>query len=426
MKRTIRNTIIRIAIIGVLTAALILVASKYRPSWAESSEQRADREITQNNDLTLWYYDEALTPYVNQLSTDYFRKEGLRVGCELVSVVSFFEKINEANVNGGDTPDLYITDTTRLEQAYLGSVAKQNAYPDIYTLENYSVKSLTSILYNGKQVAYPLCFDMEYFVYNKDYMEKAPLTFTQITNESESFTKQTESPVDMVILYDVSDLLFNYHFLGGSVNLGGDAGDDDTSISLDAEELLPAMQAYQAFAQKAKINIDRTTYDLAENSFVFGRSMCSILKCSSLEALNREHTNYAIAPMPKVSADVDSKALSTTFCVCVNPMSKNVSAAEKLAKYMTYDNTSSIYSLTGYMSCKRMDYSEAGFAEVYALYDDTASLPKFIETEELWRDMKTLLNQLAKDTEADPSDALTTFVDSVYSQLATRTGQEHK
>ncbi len=426
MKRTVRNYIIRIAIIGVFTVALILVASKYRPSWAESSEQRADREIVQNNDLTLWYYDEDLTPYVDQLKADYFRKEGLRVGCELVSVVSFFEKINERNVNGSDSPDLYIIDTTRLEQAYLGSLAKQNAYPELYTLANYSVKSLTSILYGGKQVAYPLCFDMEYFVYNKDYMEKAPLTFTQISNESESFTKQADSPVDMVILYDISDLLFNYHFIGGSIDLGGEAGDDDTSIRIDSESLLSALEIYKSFAEKAKINMSRTTYDLVENSFVFGRSMCSILKCSSLEALNREHTNYEIAPMPQVSAQIGSNALSTTFCVCVNPMSKNVSGAEELAKYMTYDNTSSIYSLTGFMSCKRMDYSEAGFDEVYALYDDTASLPKFLETEELWRDMKKMLNQLAGDPETNSSDVLSTFVDAVYSQLATRTGQEHK
>ena len=245
MKRTVRNYIIRIAIIAVLTAALILIASSLRPTWEESTEQRADREIAQNNDLVLWYYDDDLTAYVEQLKDDFFRKTGLRIGSKLVSVVSFFEDINRKNIEGQDAPDLYITDSTRLEQAYLGSVAKLNAFPEIYTLQNYSVKSLSSILYGGKQVAYPLCFDMEYFVYNKEYMNKAPVSFSQLARESEIFVKQPESPVDMVILYDLSDLLYNYHFIGSSMNLGGETGDDDRAIKIDNETMLSALSAYQ-------------------------------------------------------------------------------------------------------------------------------------------------------------------------------------
>lgn len=424
MKRTVRNYIIRIVIIGLFTAALILLANHFRPSWAESTEQRADQEIEQDYDLVLWYYDEDLKPYVEQLKSDYFRMAGLRVGCEQVSVVSFFENINQKNVSGEGAPDLYITDSTRLEQAYLGSVAKLNAFPEIYTLQNYSVKSLTSILYGGKQVAYPLCFDMEYFVYNKDYMESEPTSFSQIALDTQNFKKEADSPVDMIMLYDLSDLLFNYHFIGASLNLGGEAGDDDRSIALDESKLSAALNAYQGFTDIVNINLSTTTYDLAENSFIYGRSKCALLKCSSLAALNREHTNYAVARMPKVNATVPSKALSTTFCVCVNPKSEKTAQAEKLAKYMTYDNTSGIYGNTGFISCKRMEYSAPGFSDVYMLYDETASLPKFIETEELWRDLKQMLNGVAEDV--SPQDALSAFKNAVDSYFSTRTGQEDR
>lgn len=424
MRRTTRNTIIRIIIMAVLSAAVILIALKFRPSWAESTEQRGDREIQQDYDLTLWYYDESLTPYVEQLSQDYFRKEGLRIGCELVSVVSFFENMNKLNVDGDGAPDLYITDTSRLEQAYLGSLAKENAYPDIYSLKNYSVKALTSVRYGGKQVGYPLCFDMEYFAYNKDYLDRAPQSFEKIAADSESFVKQEESPVDMVILYDINDLLFNYHFIGSVLNLGGDAGDDDSSIEINKEQGINALTAYKDFTSKVNISRNTTTYELAENSFVFGRSMTAILKCSSLAALNREHTNFEIAKMPAVNDAIDSKALSTTWCVCVNPMTQNTKDAEKLAKYMTFDNTNSIYDLTGFMSCKRMDYTGAGYNEVYVLYDDTTSLPKFIETEEIWKDIKLMFQNVNDGTE--PQDAFNNLETSVYLQLATRTGQERQ
>ena len=424
MRRTTRNTIIRIIIMAVLSAAVILIALKFRPSWAESTEQRGDREIQQDYDLTLWYYDESLTPYVEQLSQDYFRKEGLRIGCELVSVVSFFENMNKLNVDGDGAPDLYITDTSRLEQAYLGSLAKENAYPDIYSLKNYSVKALTSVRYGGKQVGYPLCFDMEYFAYNKDYLDRAPQSFEKIAADSESFVKQEDSPVDMVILYDINDLLFNYHFIGSVLNLGGDAGDDDSSIEINKEQGINALTAYKDYTSKVNISRNTTTYELAENSFVFGRSMTAILKCSSLAALNREHTNFEIAKMPAVNDAIDSKALSTTWCVCVNPMTQNTKDAEKLAKYMTFDNTNSIYDLTGFMSCKRMDYTGAGYNEVYVLYDDTTSLPKFIETEEIWKDIKLMFQNVNDGTE--PQDAFNNLETSVYLQLATRTGQERQ
>ena len=170
--------------------------------------------------------------------------------------------------------------------------------------------------------------------------------------------------------------------------------------------------------------METTTYDLVENSFIYGRSMCAVLNCSSLAALNREHTNYEVISMPGVNATISSKPLSNTWCVCVNPKSQNVDAAEDLAKFMTYENTAGIYSKTGFLSCKRMDYSERGFKDVYQLYDQTDSLPKFIETEELWKDMKQMLNSVAGGTE--PNDALTLFLNSLYASMETRTGQEHK
>lgn len=424
MKRTVRNYIIRIAIVAILAAAVILIAAAYRPSWEESTEQRADREIEQEQDLLLWYYDASLTPYVEQMAADYFRKTGLRVGTKLVSVVSFFEDINSLNVSGGRAPDLYITDTSRLEQAYLGSVAKPNAYPDTYSLRNYSVKALTSVRYHDKMVAYPLCFDMAFFAYNRDYMDKAPASFAQIASESASFKKNADSPVDMVLLYEASDLLYNYQFIGNSLHLGGENGDDDRQLSVDGDALLTSLESYRDFSEKLNINLSTTSYDLAENSFVFGRSMSAILKCSSLTSMNREGTNYEICSMPPVTNGEASAPLSTTLCVCVNPMASDVKGAEELAKYMTFENTEKIYDLTGYLSCKRQEYASKGFGDVYLLYDETASLPKFIETEELWRDLKRMLNNVwnGEDVMQNYND----FSASFQLHLATRAGQEQK
>lgn len=418
MKRTVRNYVIRILIMAILAAVVILIANGVRPSWSESSEQRADTEITKKNDLILWYYDEDITPYVQQLASDYFRKNGIRVGCRLVSVVSFFEEINRLNVEGGDAPDLFITDTTRLEQAYLGSVAETNAYPDIYNLRNYSVKALTSVMYDGKMVAYPLCFDMAFFVYNQSYRKEAPESFEAIAKEAESFVKDPDSEKDMTILYDVTDLLFEYPFIGDSLSLGGETGDEDSEVSCDEKKGIASLQAYLDFQNKVKIDRTTTTYDLAENSFVFGRSEMALLKCRSLAVLNREKTPYQICAMPAVNSEIPSKALSSTLCVCVNPMSGHQNDAEELAKYMTYDHAEILYGLTGCLSARRLSYKEDGFEEVYDLYDQTASFPKFLETEDLFRDVKQMFDRLAEGDE--PKKVVESFKKALESQMTSR------
>ena len=419
MKRTVRNYVIRIVIMAILAAVVILIANEVRPSWSESSEQRADTEIAQKNDLILWYYDEDLTPYVEQLATDYFRKNGKRVGCKLVSVVSYFEEINRLNVEGGDAPDLFITDTTRLEQAYLGSVAAPNAFPDTYSLRNYPMKALTSVMYDGRMVAYPLCFDMGYFVYNPSYRKEAPQSFAEIAKAAEDFVKDPDSVKDMTILYDMTDLLFEYPFIGASLNLGGENGDAEAEVSCDLKQGIASLQAYLDFQEKVKIDRSTTTYDLVENSFVFGRSEMALLKCRSLALLNREKTPYQICPMPAVTGEIPSKALSSTLCVCVNPMSRNEKQAEDLAKYMTFDHAQILYGLTGCLSARRLSYKEGGFDELYDLYDQTASFPKFLETEDLFRDVMQMFDRLAKGEK--PKTVMGDFQKALETQMASRT-----
>ena len=214
MKRTIRNYIIRILIMGILSAVIVLIARALRPSFAESSIQRAGDEIAESYDLTLWYYDEDLTDYVDLIKNEYFRKTGLRVECQYVSAVSFFEKINTLNNTGEEMPDVYITETGFLEEAYLGGTARVNSDTDTYSLRNYSRNALSSVMYDKKMVGYPLFFDTAFFVYNKSLVEKKPESFEEIESLSAAFVKDADSDVDMVMPNDVADLVSTSPIVG--------------------------------------------------------------------------------------------------------------------------------------------------------------------------------------------------------------------
>lgn len=394
MKRTIRNYLIRILIMVVLSAIVVLVARALRPSYADSAEQRAGAEITEKYDLTLWYYDADLKNYMEVVKNEYFRHCGLRVDCQLVPVVDFFEQINSRNMVGKDAPDLYVTGTDKLEEAYLGGVARVNEDAETYSLRNYSRNALSSVMYDGKLVGYPLCFDTAFFVYNKSLLEEKPESFAAIEEMSASFVKDPESVVDMVMLYNVEDMISNYPFIGAYLDLGGVNGDDVNSFNVYGEEMLEAAYFYQELSANLHTDMETTTYDLAENSFVFGRSMMSILNCRSISALNKNGTDYVICKMPKLNEELNTKTLSANWCVCVNPGTSDLERVIQLAKFMTFDRADLIYDATGYMSCARLSYKEKGFADVYAQYEMSGSLPKLIETEEMWKELKTLLNNI--------------------------------
>ncbi|MBR5930578.1 MAG: extracellular solute-binding protein [Lachnospiraceae bacterium] len=425
MKRTIRNYAIRILIMVVLAAVIVLIARAVRPSFADSTEQRAGDEITERHDLILWYYDESLTDYVTLIKNEYFKNTGLRIDCRYVSAVAFFENINTLNNAKGETPDIYITETSRLEEAYLGGTARVNADTETYSLRNYSRNALSSVIYDGRMVAYPLCFDTAFFVYNRKLIDKAPESFAEIESLSASFVKDAESDLDMVMLYSVEDVLSNYPFIGAYLELGGVNGDNADIFNVYSEDLLEAAYFYQELSANLNIDMNTMTYDLAENSFAFGRSQMAILNCRSIAALNKAGTDYVICDMPKLNDKLDTKTLSANWCVCVNPGCADPNLAAELAKFMTYDKADLIYDATGYMSCARLSYREKGLADVYAQYELSGNLPKLIETEEMWKDLKTLLNNIWNGGEV--TSELSTFQSGVHDILMFRNeGKKNK
>ncbi len=418
MKRSRRNYFIRIVVILAFTAAIIFCAMLIRPTSTEKIDSEDD--IAESHDLILWYYDPVFENYTQELKEDYFRTTGLKIECKLVSAVEFFENINKLNVEKDENaPDLYIVESTKLEQAYLGSVAKENTDTSTYNLAHFAKTSLNASTCNEKLVAYPFAFDVGLLVYNTDFQIDPPNSFDEILTSSASFIKDDRSSIDMVALFDPNSLISNFEFIGAYLNIGGEYGDNSKEINTNSEELQQALSYYKQFASKVKIDKDTVTYDLVENSFVFSRCTTAIINCSTLAALNRQKTNYKIAQMPPLNDTLESKALSTTWCVCVNPISKNTQTAESLAKYMTYENINYIYDLTGLISCKRVYQEENGFQDAYTQYENSYSLPKMIETQEIWKDLKLMLNSVWGDTSSE--SALEKFNDSLNKALSTRT-----
>ena len=59
MNKSVRNIIIRIIIMLILSAAVVLIGFAFRPKNAEPTE----KEIVEGHDLILWYYDDDMKDF---------------------------------------------------------------------------------------------------------------------------------------------------------------------------------------------------------------------------------------------------------------------------------------------------------------------------------------------------------------------------
>ena len=67
----------------ILSAAIVLIGFAFRPKNTEP----AQKEIVEGHDLILWYYDDSMEDFAEQVKADYFKTTGLRVECKKVSAV---------------------------------------------------------------------------------------------------------------------------------------------------------------------------------------------------------------------------------------------------------------------------------------------------------------------------------------------------
>ena len=92
-------------------------------------------EAEEDNSLTLWYTDEALTDYLSSVALSYEQDTGIKVNIVRKDGVQFLETINAVSIADAKDreeamPDLYITSHDDLQRAYLSGLAAIITDPD--------------------------------------------------------------------------------------------------------------------------------------------------------------------------------------------------------------------------------------------------------------------------------------------------------
>lgn len=468
-----------------LAAALLLAAVAFLTfgiarsgmQVSEKQEEKFPAFTGEKDTLYLWYTDEALTSYLTSAAVTYNENHDVRIVPVLQSGPEYLEQINAASLSGEELPDLYILSHDSLEKAYLAGLAEEVRLRERTSLrDTYRDTGLSAANYQGKVIGYPFYFETSALLYNKTYLEdlaesrlqaEADIAageeaqqqadagnVTQDTAEEtpsfsdeeiearvqelipktledmKTFADSYDAPeaVEGVFKWDVTDIFYNYFFIGNAIEMGGAAGDDISQIDIYNLNAIRNMRAYEELNQFFSIDTSEISYESVIHEFMEGRQVFTVATSDVVGTLEQAEEDgsfpyeYGIALLPDIDADRETKPLSMTQCVVVNGYGTHQEDANDFAFFLTAGYNESLYARSGKVSAARdADYGNEALSMFAEAYDNSVSMPKMIETSNFWVLLERVFSQVWNGTDAN--DALKELSEQIMQQV---TGREYE
>lgn len=438
--------IIAVLIVLLLAAELVHMGLKEKPE---------KEEIVVERPLLIWYTDPDIQDYMEAAAEEMASRYEVEVHAELVSEVDYIENISEKSVaEEMSGPDLYVASSALLEKATLAGLTVPVVDQDL--AGTYSDKAVRAVTYDGNVVARPFYIETCFMLYNRYYVEpeEVPQDIEDILIYAENFEADALTErVEHIFKWNVADVIDNYMFLGAYTDLGGPNGDDKSQVSMDLEKITDCMAYYQSLNEFFAIDADTVSSEEVIREFIEGKTVFTIVNVPMLAELDQavaageipeypkertvtgedgEETTesisydpfYQVTPLPHLTDSLDSRGLSVTNSVVVNPYSSNVKAAEACARYLTRERADRLYEETGKLTaCKSLlgvpkqeeetepaamgyqslydrllgpsktpdtDGSEK-YITVYEAYEAAAEVPKIMELSNMWLQLEVVL-----------------------------------
>jgi maltose-binding protein MalE len=361
---------------------------------------------------------------------EFYDSTDIRVDVNLVSGLEYLEEINKASIDEEmDTPDIYIVSNDSLEKAYLAGLATElDESSLIYDHELFGDAARNAVSYDGKYVACPMYFETSVLLYNKTYLEEiadaangvddeilvdgeeneAESAQTEETIEAEdlipttivdilNFADQYSAPenVDSFFSWDVSDIFYNYFFIGDYISVGGASGDDETDIDIYNTESVSTLKVYQELNQFFSIDTKESSYESTIQDFLAGKIIYTIATSDCLKRLDQAVSDgefsyeYGVSTLPDINVELSTKGMSVTNSLVINGYSTHKESAGKFMDFLINSASDDFYDMTGKISAvTKSNYDNDNIAVFMESYADSVPIPKMLETGNFWVELE--------------------------------------
>lgn len=441
-----------VLLVGALTLGL------YAASLIDwDSEDMQDNPLAvfnQKETIRVWYGDESLANYISSAAVAYGEANNVRILPSYVAESDYLEAVNKATLGDSEDtlpmPDVYLISHESLERAYLAGLAVPVDDPaGVMNEDVFPRAALSAVSYHGKSVAYPLYYETSALLYNETYLyewarqqagkadgegnvegeggefeeldelpdeENTPVVFDEetialrtqqffdraipttvsdILQMADSF--DPPETVEGIFSWDVSDIFYNYYFVGNYMNLGGEAGDDRNLIDIYNQETISCLSVYQGLNQFFSIDSSEESYESVLQDFLEGKLVFTIATTDAVAALASAKEegsfayDYGIALMPDPSPELTGRSMSVTGAVAVNGYSEHQKLANDFATFLVDGYVENLYDLTGKAPANRKVNQDDGALQIFlAEYEDSMPLPKLMEASNYWIQLEVL------------------------------------
>ena len=419
------------------------------------SEEGSFTQLFDNKEtIYVWYNDSTMTDYINGAAVLYGDENGVRVIPHLVEESEYLETINHASLHESHVPDVFLLSNDSLEKAYLSGLASQiDDSMEIVNTEYFPQVALDAVTYKGKKIAYPVSYETSILLYNETYLQEwarqqalveaqeAGVTYDEVTLENKAAeymldaipdsiddilelanTFDPPELVEGIFKWDVSDIFYNYYFVGNHMNVGGDAGDDKGIINIYNEETVSCLEVYKNLNQFFYIESDTVSYESVLQDFIDGKLVFTIATTDAAKRLAQAKADgtfdfeYGAATMPKPTEKLEGRSLSVTNTAVVNGYSENKELANKFAAYLAGEYAGNLYDRAGKCPVNYNIIHEDFLLDVYYKeYESSISLPKIMETSNFWMELEVLFSKVWNG--ADTTEVLQELEQQMMSQI---------
>ncbi|MCR4740032.1 MAG: sugar ABC transporter substrate-binding protein [Lachnospiraceae bacterium] len=247
-----------------------------------------------------------------------------------------------------------------------------------------------------------------------------PATITDIT----TFANNYDAPdtVEAVFKWDVTDVFYNYFFVGNYMSVGGEHGDDNTIFNIYNQQAVDCLSVYQDMNQYFSIDTKDVSYDSILQDFIDGKLVFTVATTDAIARIEQAKAEgsfefeYGVAVLPDISTTLKARGMSVTNSVVVNGYSDKADIAMTFAHYIAYTKADNLYRKSGKIPCRKyISFDNPEISNIAAEYEKSVPLPKMVEASDFWVQLEIAFTKVWNG--ADPDATLKELADTIGSQI---------
>lgn len=261
-------------------------------------------------------------------------------------------------------------------------------------------------------------------VADPEVLEKLATMIPASIEDIKTFANNYDAPeaVDSVFKWDVSDIFYNYFFVGNYMDVGGPHGDNAAIFNIYNSQAVESLREYQEMNQFFSIDTKVDSYDKILQDFIDGKMVFTIATTDAIKRIHEAQKagdfefEYGVSTLPDISSLLKARGLSVTDAVAVNGYSDKKPDANRFATYLVNYKAQDLYAKSGKVSCsKAVEYEDAEISKTMDEYERSVPLPKMVEAANYWVQLEIAFTKVWNG--ADPDETLKELSDTIGAQI---------